>query len=101
VQFKRQTVSLDDVDIAKQPILYMTGLREFKLNEKEVKHLGDYLNAGGILFAESAMGSEQFELSFRAMVQSALPGTKFEDLRRSIRFSTTFSSCSRCITRRW
>ena len=25
VQFKRQTVSLDDVDVLKQPILYMTG----------------------------------------------------------------------------
>ncbi len=79
VQFKRQTVSLDE-DVLKQPILYMTGLREFNLNEKEVKRLGDYLNAGGILLGESAMGSEQFELSFMAMVQRALPGAKFEDL---------------------
>jgi hypothetical protein len=80
VQFKRQTVTLDDVDIAKQPLLYMTGLREFKLNEKQTKRLGDYLNAGGTLLAESAMGSEQFELSFKMMVQAALPGSKFEDL---------------------
>jgi hypothetical protein len=80
VQFKRQTVSLDDLDVLKQPILFMTGLREFRLNDKEVKRLSDYLNAGGILFAESAMGSEQFEASFYAMVQQALPGSKFEDL---------------------
>jgi hypothetical protein len=80
VQFKRQPVSLDDVDVLKQPVLYMTGLREFNLNEKESKRLGDYLNAGGILFGESAMGSEQFELSFLAMIQKALPGAKFEDL---------------------
>ncbi len=83
VQFKRQTVSLDDLDVLKQPLLYMTGLREFKLNEKELKRLSDYLNAGGILFGESAMGSEQFELSFKAMVNSALAGTggaKFEQL---------------------
>ena len=80
VQFKRQAVSLDNVDVLKQPILYMTGLREFNLNAKEVKRLSDYLNAGGILFGESAMGSEQFELSFLNMVQKALPGSKFEDL---------------------
>ena len=79
VQFKRQTVALDELDL-KQPILYMTGLREFNLNEKEVARLSAYLNAGGILFGESAMGSEQFELSFLNMVQKALPGSKFEDL---------------------
>ncbi len=80
VQFKRQTVSLDDVDVLKQPVLYMTGLREFKLTEKETKHLSDYLKAGGILFGESAMGSEQFEASFMAMIQQVMPGAKFEDL---------------------
>ncbi|HVT83167.1 MAG TPA: DUF4159 domain-containing protein, partial [Phycisphaerae bacterium] len=80
VQFKRQAVSLDDVDVLKQPILYMTGLREFKLTEKEIRRLSDYLKAGGILFGESAMGSEQFEASFMAMVQQAMPGAKFEDL---------------------
>lgn len=80
VQFKRQAVSLDDVDVLKQPILYMTGLREFNLSDKELKRLSDYLNAGGILFAESAMGSQQFELSFLATIQKALPDAKFEDL---------------------
>src|SRR5262249_18147583 len=81
VQFKRQTVSLDDVDILKQPLLYMTGLREFKLNDKEARRLADYLNAGGILFAESAMGSEQFDASFRAMIAQALGAdAKFETL---------------------
>jgi len=81
VQFKRQTVSLDDLDVLKQPLLYMTGLREFKLNEKEIKRLADYLNAGGILFGESAMGSEQFESSFRNMVTTqVLPGSKLQPL---------------------
>jgi hypothetical protein len=80
VQFKRQTVSLDSVDVLKQPLLYMTGLREFKLNDKESKQLTAYLNAGGILFGESAMGSEQFDKSFRAMITTALPDAKFVSL---------------------
>jgi hypothetical protein len=81
VQFKRQTISLDDVDVLKQPLLYMTGLREFTLTDKEEKRLGDYLNAGGILFAESAMGSEQFDNSFRTMIAHVLPGSKLEMLK--------------------
>jgi hypothetical protein len=83
VQFKRQPVALDDLDVLKQPLLYMTGLREFKLQEKETKRLGDYLAAGGILFGESAMASEQFEKSFKTMVSAALgggAGAKFEAL---------------------
>jgi hypothetical protein len=81
VQFKRQTVSLDDLDVLKQPLLYMTGLREFALNDKEQKHLADYLNAGGILFADCAMGSESFDRSFRATIAKVLPGSKFEMLK--------------------
>ena len=80
VQFKRQTISLDDLDVLKQPILYMTGLREFKLTDQEIKRLSDYLNAGGILFAEAAMGSEQFNASFNAMIEQVLPGSKLEAL---------------------
>ena len=80
VQFKRQAVALDTVDVLKQPLLYMTGLREFKLADAEVKRLRDYLTAGGILFGEAAMGSEQFDASFRAAVQHALPGATFEML---------------------
>jgi len=78
VQFKRQVVSLDDVDVLKQPLLYMTGLREFALSDKEQKRLADYLNAGGILFAESAMGSEQFDGSFRRMISQILPGMELK-----------------------
>lgn len=72
VQFKRETVTLDDVDVLKHPLLYMTGLRDFKLSDKESKRLGDYLNAGGILFAESAMGADSFDRSFRRLIKQVL-----------------------------
>ena len=40
VRFKRQIVSLDDVDVLKQPLLYMTGLREIHpLRQTARKHL--------------------------------------------------------------
>lgn len=80
VQYKRQTVSLEDLDVLNQRLLYMTGLRNFALNDKEKKRLADYLNAGGVLFAESAMGSAAFDEAFRKMVSEVLPGSKLETL---------------------
>ncbi len=81
VQFKRSSISLEDDAVLKQPLLYMTGLREFKLTEKEQKRLGEYFNAGGILFAESAMGSSSFDESFRKTMAAVLPGSKLEVLK--------------------
>ncbi len=80
VQFKRATANLGDVDVLKQPLLYMTGLRSFAFNDKERQHLRDYLKAGGILFAESAMGSQEFDGSFRKEMAAVLPDGKLETL---------------------
>lgn len=81
VQFKRTTVDLANLDAPKQPILYMTGLRNFVFTDKEKKKLTDYLNAGGVLFAESAMGSDQFDTSFRTLIAELLPAGKLEMLK--------------------
>lgn len=81
VQFKRQTVTLDDEQIMKQPLLYMTGLRNFAFSAAEQKRLSDYLNAGGVLFAESAMGSSAFDVSFRQLVEKVVPNGKLEVIK--------------------
>ncbi|MCL2640517.1 MAG: DUF4159 domain-containing protein [Phycisphaerales bacterium] len=81
VQFKRQTVNLDDLDVYKNPLLYMTGLRAFALTDKEQKRLSDYLHAGGVIFAEAAMGSETFDKSFRSAILKIIPDAKFELLK--------------------
>jgi hypothetical protein len=80
VQFKRQTMTLDDENVLKQPALYMTGLREFTLNDKEAAQLSKYLNAGGLLVADSAMGGSTFDASFHKMIEKVLPGSKIETL---------------------
>lgn len=81
VQFKRTEVDLDNLDVLKQPIVYMTGLRSFVLSDQEKKRLADYLNAGGILFAESAMGSESFDASFHALIKELLPKQEMTPLK--------------------
>lgn len=80
VQFKRQTMTLEDEAVLKQPILFMTGLREFTLNDKEKAQLSKYLTAGGLLFADAAMGMDSFDKSFKKMVEQVLPGSTLETL---------------------
>jgi len=65
VQFKREVVDLANVDVFKHPVLYMTGLRDFKLSDEQVKQLKTYLTAGGVLVADSAAGNVAFDQAFR------------------------------------
>lgn len=72
VQFKRQPVGLADLNVFKHPVLYMTGLRDFELSKAESKQLGNYLRGGGVLIADSAIGSRTFDFAFRQAIKSAL-----------------------------
>lgn len=65
VQFKREVVNLGDVDVFKNPVLYMTGLRDFKLSEGDAERLRKYLTSGGVLIADAAAGSRSFDVAFR------------------------------------
>lgn len=78
VQFKRQVVRLTDIDVFKHSLLYMTGLREFKLNEAESKQLGNYLTSGGVLFADAAIG---FDAAFRQAIKQVLPDSELTALK--------------------
>jgi hypothetical protein len=51
VQFKRELVSLDDDKAFGHPVLYMSGLRDFKFTQAQAEHLRTYLASGGVLVA--------------------------------------------------
>ncbi len=78
VQFKRVTVSLDNLSVLKYPVVYMTGLRNFSFTPVEIHRLHDYLHAGGILIADCAMGSSSFDHSFRKLMAKAMPHHKLK-----------------------
>lgn len=50
-QCQRSQLQLTDRDIFSYPVLYLTGLCEFRLRDGEVEQLGTYLNSGGVLVA--------------------------------------------------
>ncbi len=80
VQFKRCIVDLSDVDVFQYPVLYMTGLRDFKLTKGQVGRLRTYLNSGGMLLADSAAGKKAFDTAFRREIKRVLPKKELEVL---------------------
>ena len=79
VQFKREVLdSLDDVDVFAHPVLYVTGLRDFKWSKAEVVRLRNYLNSGGVLLGDAAAGRKAFDVAFRREIQRVLPNAKFQ-----------------------
>ncbi len=73
VQFKRELVDPGNVDIFKHPVLYMTGLRDFKFTDVQVEALRKYLASGGVLIADAAAGRKAFDVAFRREIKRILP----------------------------
>ena len=81
VQFKREAVELGSSKLFQYPVLYMTGLRDFKLTEAEVVQLRKYLIGGGVLIADSAAGRKAFDVAFRRELKRALPKHKIDRIK--------------------
>jgi len=80
VQFKRVTVDLADDKAFEHPVLYMTGLRDFKFTPAEVAHLRAYLASGGVLVADAAAGRRAFDAAFRREIKRVLPEAELKPI---------------------
>jgi len=80
VQFKRDLVELDSVNVFKHPVLYMTGLRDFALSDAQVQRLRGYLTSGGFLIADAAAGNAAFDAAFRREIKRVLPDSELKVL---------------------
>jgi hypothetical protein len=78
VQFKPKSVRLTDIEMFRHPVLYITGLGDFRLTGQERLGLREYLMAGGVLIAEAAAGRKAFDVAFRLEIQQVLPGKKLK-----------------------
>jgi hypothetical protein len=71
-------VALDDPAVFRYPILYMHGRTRFQLEADEIARLRQYLDRGGVLFADSCCGAKPFDESFRDFVNQLYPGQPLE-----------------------
>ena len=92
VQFKREAVDPAAADVFKHPVLYLTGLRDFKFTDAQAQRLGAYLKAGGVLVADAAAGRKAFDVAFRREIKRVLPQAQLKpvDPRKSPLFQMPF-----------
>ncbi|MCX7804730.1 MAG: DUF4159 domain-containing protein [Planctomycetota bacterium] len=60
-----------EADLARFPILYMSGHGPLSLPEGEVSALASHVRRGGFLFAEACCGDADFDVSFRQFAERA------------------------------
>lgn len=83
VKYDRKEVKLSDPRVFDVPFLYLTGHEDFTLDPADIANLRDYLNKGGLLFAEACCGRRAFDLAFRQVLAKALPGQPLKPIPAS------------------
>ena len=61
----RKLIPIGDEALYEHPIVFMHGRRSFRLSEGERKHLRQYIERGGFLFADAICANQQFADAFR------------------------------------
>jgi hypothetical protein len=62
------------------PIVYMHGRYRFQIPGQQQDALRDYLNRGGVLFADACCGSPNFDRSFRDLIKQLYPEHPLEQI---------------------
>ena len=75
---KSSDLEFADPNIFEYPILYMHGRNKFSMKEADRKQLREYLERGGVLFADSCCGSKPFDKSFREFAASLYKDKQLE-----------------------
>jgi hypothetical protein len=73
-------VSMQELDPAIYPVAHMTGTARFLIKDADAAALKHYLDAGGLLIADAAGGSDAFADSFRQFAATLYPDAKFTPL---------------------
>lgn len=75
---KIRDLTLDDKNIFRYPILYMHGRNRFTMSADEKQLILQYLDRGGVLFADACCGAKPFDKSFRDFLSQLYPDRKLE-----------------------
>ena len=68
-------LSSDEIFVKKPPFIWFTGHRDFKLTDKEVEVLGEYLRRGGCIWGDSSLPGQRsrFDIAFRREMLRLVP----------------------------
>ena len=73
-----KAIRLDDrneIMTIKPPFIFLTGTRDFKLTEKEVETLREYVRVGGCIWGDSSLPGlrSRFDIAFRREMKRVIP----------------------------
>lgn len=71
-------VAADDPALPRQHFAFMHGRRDFRFSGVEKRALGEYLERGGTLLADSICASPEFTRAFRREIVAAVDGGRLE-----------------------
>lgn len=85
-------IGTDQIFTLKPPFVYLTGHKDFKFLDREVKNLRDYLTLGGCVWADSALAGRRsrFDIAFRREIKRVLPDRDFEIVKPDHEMFGTF-----------
>ncbi|HEY3325345.1 MAG TPA: DUF4159 domain-containing protein [Planctomycetota bacterium] len=62
------------------PVLFITGHKAPKFSDEEIEKLREYMEKGGLIFAEACCGSAEFDAGFRAVIPRICANATLERL---------------------
>ncbi|MEX0711334.1 MAG: DUF4159 domain-containing protein, partial [Pirellulales bacterium] len=65
-------------DLLEAPVLFISGNLQPDFSDEEVRHLREYVNRGGFIFAESCCGGEEFDKGFKAVIERMFPEPEYK-----------------------
>ena len=100
VSFKLKHVDADEKQIADYPFLFMTGFRNPKFTDREVKALKKHIASGGFLFINNCSGYSAFDQHARALVGRLFPDQKLARIDAKHSLFNSFYKISQARDRR-
>lgn len=79
VALERRVVRAKEPELLREPLLYVTGHGELRLETDEEKHLESYLAHGGTIVIERCCDGEAFDRSARALIARLAPNAPLRE----------------------
>ncbi|MHC4872893.1 MAG: DUF4159 domain-containing protein [Planctomycetota bacterium] len=83
VSLKRVPVSLGKDKISSYSFMYLTGLDDFSFSSKEISTLRHFIQTGGTLLINNALGMSAFDKAVRRELKKVLPEAKLQNVPTS------------------
>ena len=85
---KLSTVDIAAAGVADMPILHLTGTNGLNLSDKDVAALRQYVQKGGLLFADGTGGNAEFANAFTKLMMKAFPNQPLQKIPADAPFIT-------------